>query len=408
MKSPAAKHKGFTLVEVMIAIVVTAIIAAAAWTLAQVGTQTHVRELRRADVERTRRNVESTLGRSLQQTTRAGFSAPNLGMLRARESQSASGLPADTLTLLTMKDPALSVASRPCAGGTLPPQCISLRGDRGDDLQQGDLLAVGSSQVGYRLLQVTAVGEPYQAPCGADCPAATYCPVAASPAASVVEVLLGTHSGGGTAQTCSESFFPDGSRCVETRGVRSTTPRPRSVCSTNTGAATFTDVSTADRTDVAGFPQPREWTGISGGSAPAVAAVPVDIVRITTAAEGPEYALVMARGLTAGGAWTASRRLAGPIAAFRVDVQHVDDSAWRRGDGIDAATLTSFPNRTTNTTPAAGSPGFTYARGYHTLVAARIDIDVVGIDRDGARTLQRIRLLQSLAPLARGGAREEP
>lgn len=401
-------HAGFTLVEVMIAIVVAAIVAAAAWTLAQVGGAVHVRELRRADIERTRGNIENTLGRSLQQTARAGLSAPNFGMLRASGAQTADGAAVDTLILLRMTGAALPVASRACANGQLPAACIALRGDRRALLQAGDLLAVGSSQVGYRLLQVAAVGSSYSAPCGADCPAATYCPVAASPPVNVVEVLFGAYSGGGTAQSCSESFFPDGSRCVETRVQRPTTPRTRSVCSASSNAAIFTDIQTADRTAGVGFPAPREWAGISGSAAPAVAAVPVEIVRIATTSEGTELALTMARGLDIGGGWNAPRRIAGPIAGFRVEAQHTAGTAWARGDGVDATTLATSPNRVSYTTPGASLPGFIYTRGYHTLVAARIDIDVVGADRNGARTLQRIRLLQSLAPLANGGAREEP
>jgi len=89
----AAPHPraGFTLVELLVALVVVGVLGAMAWTLAQVGTSVHQRELRRADVERTRRNVETSVGRALEQTARGGFSAPNLGMVRVGVASTATG-----------------------------------------------------------------------------------------------------------------------------------------------------------------------------------------------------------------------------------------------------------------------------------------------------------------------------
>jgi prepilin-type N-terminal cleavage/methylation domain-containing protein len=404
----ARPRAGFTMVELLIAILVAGIVAAAAWSLAEVGTSIHVRELRRADVERTRNNLEGSVGRTLAQISRGGFSSPNLGMVRAGVGQSASGSAADTLVLLRGTSDAVPIASRPCIGA-LPPACIVLRGDRRETLRNGDVIAVGSSRVGYRLLQVTSISEAYAAPCGADCPAATYCPAQPTAGLNVAEVLFGTRSPGGTTtQSCSESFYPDGSRCVETRAIRAATPRTRSVCAAATSRALFTEVRTTDRTATAGYPAPREWSGISGAGLPSVAAMRVELIRINTVPEGTELAITMARGLTAAGAWNAPHRVAGPIASFEIETQHVADAAWQRGDGVIAATLATPPNRVSWTLPGAGKLGFTYARGYHTMVAVRINIDVVGADRAGTRTTDRIRLLQSLAPLAHGGAREEP
>lgn len=404
----AGSRSGFTVVELLIAMILASIIAAAAWTLAQVGTSIHLRELRRADVERTRNNVEGSIGRSLGQTSRGGFSSPNLGMLRAGIAQSADGNAADTLILLRSAGASLAVASRACVG-TTPPACIALRGDRSETVHAGDILAVGSSRVGFRLLQVTGVSEAYSAPCGADCPAATYCPVSTTTPVAVPDVLFGTRSPAGTTmQSCSESFYPDGSRCVETRAMRTTAPRTHSVCAASRSQALFTDVRATDRTSAAGFPPPREWTGLTGAGSPSIAAIPVELVRIHTVTEGAELAVSMAGGLTPAGNWNQAHRVAGPVSSFQIETQHVGDTDWRRGDGVVTATLATPPNRVSSTTPGAGNLGFTYARGHHTIVAVRINLDVVGADRSGARTTTRIRILQSLAPLARGGAREEP
>lgn len=396
------------MVELLVVLVAVSIVGAMAWTLAQVGTSVHLRELRRADAERTRRNVEASVGRALDQTARAGFSSPNFGMVRVGVGNTAAGAPADTLVLLRSTGAALPVASRACRVASAS-VCITLRGDHADGVRAGDVLAVGSSRVGYRLLQVSSVEGPYTAPCGADCPAATFCSVAGSPGVNVVEVLLGTRNPGGTAAaSCSESFFPDGSRCVETRVTRTTPPRARSVCSATGAQAVFTDLRAADRTAALGYPPAREWSATSGGGAPAVAAVPVEPLRVHPAPEGSELAIHLARGLTMGGTWNAPRRVAGPVATFRVETQHEGTPAWSRGDGVNPATLSSSPNRVTHATPGAGALGYTYVRGYHTLVAVRLETDVVGMNREGTRTTEPIRILQSLSSLARGGAREEP
>lgn len=404
-----ARHPraGFTLIEVVVVLLVVSVLGAMAWTLAQVGTSVHQRELRRADAERTRHNLEASAGRALAQTARGGVSAPNLGMLRVGVTNRGAAA-ADTLVLLRSTGAALPVASRPCrtAGGGL---CVALRGDRAAEVRPGALLAVGSARAGYRLLQVASSDGPYTAPCGADCPAATFCAVGPAPGISVVEVLVGTRtSTGATAPSCSESFYPDGSRCVETRVTRTTSPRARSVCSATGAQALFTDVHAVDRTLAIGYPAPREWSALSGGGAPAIAAVPVEPLRLYPVPEGAELALYLQRGITAAGAWNGARRAAGPLASFRVESQHEGASAWGRGNGVDATALASSPNRVTNTIPGAGALGYTYARGYHTLVAVRLEVEVVGMDREGRRTTETLRILQSLAPLARGGAREEP
>lgn len=399
---------GFTLVEMMVALVAVAILGALAWTFAEIGSAVHLRELRRADAERTGRNLESSVARSIGQSARGGFSAPNLGMVRAGRRDTPSGGAADTVVLLRATGAAIPVASRPCRVGSAA-ICVALRGDLSTSVRAGDVLAVGSARIGYRLLQVSSVDGPYAAPCGADCPAATFCATNASSGVNFVEVLLGTTTPtGNTSPSCRESFYPDGSRCQETRVIRSTPPRPRSSCTVSGAQAQFTDIRTANRTAVLGFPAAREWTSVSGGGAPAVAAIPVEAVRFAPVAEGSELAVHMWRGLTAGGSWNNPRRVAGPLASFKVETQHTGTEVWTRGDGVVASTLAVSPNRVAGIDPGADSVGYTYARGYHTLVSIRIDTEIIGMDKNGARITTTHRILQSLAPLARGGAREEP
>ncbi|MDB4952249.1 MAG: hypothetical protein JWM27_4898 [Gemmatimonadetes bacterium] len=402
----AAGRAGFTMIELLVVLVVAAALAGMAWTLAQVGTSLHRSELRRADAERTRRNVESAVGRALEQAARDGISAPNLGMLRASAATSPDGSPADTLLVLRTTGVALPVASRPCRAGA-PGSCIALRGDRTGALRPGTLLVVGSARIGYRLLLAGAVQPAYAAPCGADCVPAAFCPVTLVRGVAVTEVIAGTLAPGGTtAPSCAESYYPDGSRCVETRAVRAAAPRARSACAPAGTSALYTDVATTDLTAALGFPAPREWSGVSGGGSPAVAAMPVEPARFWTAPDGAERALLLQRGLTAGGDWTPARRVAGPLASLQVEAAHEDAAGWSRGDGVDGAGLASSPNRSAASSPEAGAVGYTYARGYHTLVAVRVTVAVVGTSTQGARTTQVVRIVQSLAPVARGGARE--
>ncbi|MBB4635986.1 prepilin-type N-terminal cleavage/methylation domain-containing protein [Longimicrobium terrae] len=397
---------GFTIIELLVVLLVASVVGAMAWTLAQVGTSVHRRELRRADAERTRRNIETVVGGALAGAASGGFSAPNLGMVRVGTPETARGDAADTLVVLRVSGGALAVASRPCA--VARPLCIALRGEAGTRLRPGDLLAVGSSRVGYRLLEVSAAGAPYAAPCGADCPPATFCALEAVPGGTVVEVLLGKHTPvRASAPSCAESYYPDGSRCTETLGSRPVAARMRSVCRSTEARAWFVDVETSDRTAALGFPAPREWVGVSGGGAPDVRAIPVDALRVFAAPEGPELALQAQRGFQ-GGSWAAARRVAGPIASFRVEATHAGSAAWIPGDGVDHAGLAVSPNRMAHGVPGGAQVGYRYARGYHTLVGIRVQAEVVGQDREGRRTTEPVRILQSLAPAARGGAREEP
>lgn len=395
---------GFTLVEILVVLVVTAVIGAMAWTLAQVGTSAHRRELRRAHGDRTHANVLAAVGTALERAGGLGISAPNLGMVRAAVATGPSSAPADTLVVLRMTGLAAPVASRGCAAAA-PALCVTLRGDRSRTIRRGELMAVGSARVGYRLLEVAAVGSAYAAPCGADCPPASYCPAIPAPSLLVTDVILGTTtSPPTTGPACAQPYFPDGSRCVETRVSRPVTPS-RSACSVVPVSGLYTDVQTIDRTTTIGFPVPREWSAVSGGAAPSVAALPVAIQRIYAAPEGTELALFLQDGLTAAGTWETPRRVAGPVASFRVEMLHEGTTTWARGDGVVAAALPLAPNRSAATFPASGATGFTYARGFHTAVAVRIAAGIVETDGDGRRTVREVRLVRSLSNVARGGTR---
>lgn len=409
--SRLSSRDGFTLVEIIVVLVVAALLGAIGWSLAMVGADAHSRELRRADSERTRQNVEAVIGGALQRTARGGVSAPNLGMVRVGIATSGSQ-PRDTLVLLHAEGPAITVASRACtgAGATL---CIVLQGEHAGTLSAGELIAVGSQKAGYRLLQVTGTGTTYSADCGTDCPVEAFCPVAIHSATTVIEVVAatatnaaGTTVGGGSA--CLESYRADGSRCRETRVLRTTEPRLLSQCSAAQGLqARYTNIMAVDRTGTGGFPSPYEWSSLSGGSAPAIAAVPVALSRVYPVPDRGELALYMQAGLTAAGAWQPARRVAGPIQGFRVEALHEGATAWTRGDGVDRPSLFASTNRTYHVVPAHGASGIEYARGYHSLVALRVRTEAVGQGSDGTRTVHPIWTVQSLAPLARGGARDK-
>ena len=52
--------------------------------------------------------------------------------------------------------------------------------------------------------------------------------------------------------------------------------------------------------------------------------------------------------------------------------------------------------------PGAGwilGPSMTYARGYHTIVAVRLETDVVGMNREGTRITELARLAKQIAKL---------
>lgn len=397
---------GFTVIELVVTLAVTGILAGMLFTLAQVGESVQRSGWRRADLEGTRRNVESTLRLSLGRASRS-VSAPNFGPVRVGVT-GTDGAERDTLVVVAPTGPAFRVASRPCVSGAA--DCVALLDDRTAELEAGDLLALGSAATGYRVVQVRGEPRTFTAACGADCPGELVCPIDVGVAAPYLSVQLGEVAGGGsTTASCEEAVMPGGARCSETRVAMPARPRTTTACQARGPTVVFTAVSFRDRSTVVGLPDLPSWSRLSGGGSPGVAAIPVEALRFYLHEERGELALRRERNLTAAGDWSRRTRVAGPVAALRVETMHEGAAGWQRGDGVVPGALGIGGAYRVERTVAsgAGTTGYEHTRGLHTVVGVRVRADVVSRGEDGTERVTPVWVVESLHRAARGGSREE-
>jgi prepilin-type N-terminal cleavage/methylation domain-containing protein len=398
--------QGYTLIEVILGLALTAIIGGIIFSLVQVGTNVQRDAWRNADIATTRRNVQSVIAAELARSARGAVSAPNFGPIHVLTSGSGPSA-RDELIISSATGLALRVASRPCRSAAA--NCFVLIGDHRAEIEQHALLAVGAALSGYRILQVNGAPAAFTALCGLDCPAQPVCSVATvavSPQTFVAGAVL---PDGTTAGSCAESYYPDGTQCIETRASRPLPSGVRATCTTSTTNIIFTEITFADRTAAVGYPSIASWSRVSAGPALPVAAVPIEVTRFRIAADATgQTALVRERGLTSTGAWNAPTRVAGPVTALEVETIHAGESSFERGTGVTAAmmTVTGNPNRIEHlTAPGAGTVGYQYRKGYHTIVGVRLRIDADGIGPSKTTVTESVRIVQSLTGAAFGGTR---
>lgn len=398
---------GFTAIELILALSLSALLAGMAFALLEVGSAVQRQAWRRADAEGTRRSLELVLRGELRRAARTGISSPNLGVVRVLASGIA-GAEEDELVVLSAAGSALGIASRGCRSGAV--DCLVLLHDQTAALEADALLAVGSAAAGYRVLQLRGDPRIVRMPCGAECSPELLCALDAATTGVVEGVIRGVGPGDAIAPSCEESHAPNGDRCLEVRGNEAIVERRQRCTRRESGTLTLTEADFIDRTEVPlGYPGLASWSPVSGNGAAAVAAVPVTVTRLRTVPEKPARALVRERGLTGDGRWNAPLRVAGPLTSFRVETLDESAVAWQRGDGFIPGMLDveENPNREEPPyTAGAEGLGYSYLRGYHTLVGVRIRADVVGRASDGTPRSETVWVLSSLIPSARGGARE--
>lgn len=395
------------MLEMVLALAVAGILFGIGFGLMQMGNTMQMRALREADAAQTTRNVVASLRNAIHDASQSMVSGPNLTAVRTITA-GTDGAERDTLLVVEGTGTALRVASRACRSGSAT--CLTLLGDRRTAVASGDLLLVGSASIGYHLLQATAAPTTFTASCGADCPSELVCPVALGPIGNMAIVTGGVTSGGGASPTCTESYYPDGRQCVESRSLTATPATVAPQCQTRRPNSTFTEVVFADRSAAAGLRMIASWAAISGGGTPAVSAIPARIERYRLVPEGAEQALMRDPGLTAAGTWRPQVRVAGPVSAMRVETMQRGQSNFVRGDQVEPADLQlNSSNANWNEDGARDGlhKGYAFLRGYDGIVGLRVRIDAVGRGAEGVRTTEPIWIVHSLTQAAAGGAREE-
>jgi hypothetical protein len=391
------RSAGFTLIEILGVLVITAVIGTGVWSVTESVTRGQLQSMDDVDRSTAVAAIDRVLRNAVRQATLGTLAAPNVGPVQVVVSGGGTG---DTLVVLRAEASPITNSTRPCPGGGA---CLHLVGDHSARLEQGQILLVSAPAMGARVYQVTAAPRATRAVCGADCEEETVCPTyATQPASPVTVVVRGLLYRGGSPTpevltSCPQTFYADGTtRCVEERALAAA-PRPKRLrqCVARGRVSAYTEVPVADLTTSAfRFPAGGAVPTQSGAAlTPRVRTQVVTASRFFVRQEGTRGAPVLVRqtGLAAGGAWNAAAPVGGPVSALQVETLHAGESAWRRGVGVDDAALahsTSNSNYAYTSAPTAGGdPGFAFRRGYHDVGAVRIRF-TVPTSRGGGPTEQ--------------------
>ena len=371
---------GFTLIEILGVLVITAVIATGVWSVTESVTRGQVQSMEDADRSSAVASIDRVLRNAVRQATLGTLAAPNVGPVQVRVSGAG-----DTLVVLRAEAAPMTNSTRHCPGGG---SCLYLVGDHSRAIDGGEVLLVSAPAMGARVFQATGDPVVTRAVCGADCEEETVCAVYATQTGDAMTVVTGAifypyPSGPPQARaSCAQAFYADGSRCVEQRGTAiPVRPKRLRQCAARGRESAYTAVPVADlTTSTFGFP--------AGGAVPTqsgAALTPRVRTQIVTASRffvngGGAPVLVRQTGLAAGGAWNAAAPVGGPVSALAVETLHAGETTWRRGVGVDEGALAHTPSNPNYVYAAApttgGDPGFAFRRGYHDVGAVRIRFTV--------------------------------
>ena len=387
---------GFTLIEVLGVLVITAVIATGVWSVTESVTRGQVQGMGDADRASAVAAIDRVLRSALGQATLGTLAAPNAGPVQVVVAGSGT-TEADTLVVLRAEATPMTNATRACPGGGA---CLHLVGDFSEVIERGEVLLVSAPAMGARVYRVTGAPTDTRAACGADCEEEVSCPTyQESPAAQVVAVVSSKYYPNGVpvpveriGVPCDQSFYANGDRCEERRAaVPAARPLREWRCNARGRVSAYTQVPVAElTTSVFRFPPAGAAPTHSGALlTPRVRTQRVTVSRFFVRRDGTRGAPVLMRqtGLTPAGAWNAPAPVAGPITSLRVETLHTGETAWRRGVGVDEAalahTLANSNYRSASAPSAAGEPGFAFLRGYHDVGAVRIRFTVPTPQLDG-------------------------
>lgn len=384
------RSAGFTLIEVLGVLVVTAVIATGVWSVTESVTRGHVQAMNDDDRASAVASIDGVLRNALRQATLGTLAAPNAGPVQVLVAGSGAAS-SDTLLVLRAEYAPITNSTRPCPGGGA---CLLLVGDQSRVIEEDEVLLVSAPAMGARVYRVTGEPRPTRAACGADCEEEIVCPTFTDEGAGQVVVVTGATETppppGVPPSACIQSYYEDGRVCTERRGLVNA-PRPKRVwdCSARGRVSAYTEVPVAELTTALGFPDVGAPTQSGASLTPRVRTQRVTASRFFVRRDGTRGAPVLVRqtGLDGDGAWNAAVPVGGPVATLEVETLHTGETAWRRGVGVDAAALahstgnanyayTSFPT-------ATAEPGFSFRRGYHDVGAVRVRFTVPTDQADG-------------------------
>lgn len=375
------RRAGYTLIELVVALSLGFALLLGVWkTITLLGRQQKfTREA--TDMTSVALALHADLRREFARAGSGLFAAPNVSGVHVVPVD-VGETPHDTLTLLYGLEGAAAVSSGDCEKLNEP--CFSVMGDA-SWLEEGDLLLVGSSATGGRIVQVLERSDPYIRECGGDCDVVAVCvDDPGIPLVAPVVTAAELHDPNGTSKPldgpCPQTYFPDGRWCEETVVNTVVGLTMSNSCTFSTPAdAVYTDVRYVDRTAAFGFP-PLATTLFRSGSTgvPAISAIEIGFVRywLGETAEGVK-ALLKQDAMNPDGSWGPALPLAGNVESWGVWVKRRGDQEFRREVLADSAALVldaSNPNwvETPGPLPDTVLPGHRFLLSYQDIAAVRI------------------------------------
>ena len=401
---------GFTMLEVVVALFITALVLLASWTMFGAAGDQQLAGWREADHRGELAGAERVLTAALLSAGRGMPSSPGLGGVHVTDA----GEGRDTLYVFEGVGPRLRIAARTCAASG--PICVAVLGDQRRHLRPGALVLVGSAGAGLRVMRVAEAPALVSDACGADCMERVLCalvPAEAVDAPAVAgSVLQPPAPGTATPSTepCPQPVLADGTTCSENQVTDPASTLAPSACTMTGPSATFTEIRLAPDGGTWGLPIPQVPPALRAGSAgtPAPLLQGVDVARFWV--RHADSTLVKQSAPAAGGAWTSTQPIAGRTLSLAVETRHSGDASWRRGLGLPAGFLEHGAHNTNfvrASAPADSAPrAWRFRAGYHTVAAVRLTLGALRPAGPGEWTLDS-RALVVATPSIRGGARSE-
>jgi hypothetical protein len=411
IRASAGAHPeaGFTMLEMVLAMFITALVLLAAWAMFGAAGDQQLSGWREADRRSEAFAAERVLAAAIGAAGTGMPSSPNLGGVHVR----TAGAAADTLYVFEGSGPRLRVASRTCAAPGVT--CVLVLGAHRGELHAGATVILGTGAAGLRVMRIAEAPTAFSAACGPDCVERILCaitpadPSAAPAVAGSVVLPPGPPVPVPSSEPCVQPVFPDGTSCTENEAPMAVTPLSPERCTATGPASAFTEVHLVDAGTSWGLPvsqaAPAGLGGALGTPAPLLQEVRVARFWVRT----DDSTLVKQTAPTPSG-WTSTQPVAAHVVAMTLELRHAGSAAWTRGLAMPDWFLHHAaynPNFVRSVAPAdSAPPAWRFRVGYHTVAAVRVTI--TSLRPDGADGWSADpRRITVATPAVTGGARAD-
>ena len=405
----AHPEAGFTMLEMVLALFVTALVLLAAWAMFGAAGDQQLSGWREADRRSEVQAAEHVLAAAIAAAGTGMPSSPSLGGVHVR----AAGAAADTLYLFEGSGARLRVAARTCAATGVT--CVLVLGEHRRDLHAGATVILGTGGAGLKVMRIADAPTAFSAACGPDCVERILCavspgdPSTAPGIAGSVVLPPAAPAPVPSSEPCLQPVLDDGTTCTENDAPMVVTPLSPERCTATGPASAYTEVHLVEAGAAWGLPvsqaAPAGRGGTHGTPAPLLQEVRVSRFWVRTA----DSTLVKQTGPSPAG-WTTTQPVAAHVVGMTAELRHVGAAAWTRGLGVPDWFLDHGaynPNFVRAAAAADSAPrAWRFRVGYHTVAAVRVTIMSLRPDGADGWTLDPRRFTVA-TPAVTGGVRAD-